>query len=164
MSKTVTPKTRVFTLTLTFVCQMLVVALVGVMFVNVFLRFGFDAGSIKFQDLQSYIFAVLIPLSVAFAVLGNKHIRAGAAHEKDTGFKQSRFVGWLEFILGLISFGAILAYSLPGVAASWVIFEGSTELGGLSGYFLVRTTIPVMCLIAIVAICRRHLSCNRGGI
>lgn len=148
--------------TLTWLCQILLAVLVIVMCVNVLLRFGFNAGSVKLQDFQSYVFAALIPLSIAFAFSGNKHIRAGVVKKADGKATQSLLTRWSEFALGLISFITILAYSLPGVVSSWAIFEGSTEPEGLGGYFLVRTTLPVVCFIILVILFRRHFSRNRG--
>jgi TRAP-type mannitol/chloroaromatic compound transport system permease small subunit len=42
-------------------------------------------------------------------------------------------------------FGLMLWNAWPLAAASWAIFEGSRETGGLPGLFLVKSTIVVMC-------------------
>jgi len=139
--------------TLSRICKLLLIVLIATMFFNLVLRFGFNSGSIKLQDLQSYLFGILILLSIAFAFARNAHVRADASHNNKKA--NGSFSIWLEVVLALFSFTLILYYSLPGVIASWAILEGSTEPDGLDGYFLVRTALPILCILVILILIRK---------
>ena len=41
----------------------------------------------------------------------------------------------------------LLYQSLPFVFASWAVFEGSKDGGGLEAVFLLKTGIPLFCLL-----------------
>ena len=60
-------------------------------------------------------------------------------------------VDLLGALLLLIPFaGAILYFSLPYVARSWSMFEGSRETSGLPLVFLLKTLIPVFAAMLIL--------------
>ena len=40
--------------------------------------------------------------------------------------------------------GFILVMSLPYVAASWRVLEGSPEVGGIPAIFLLKSLVPIM--------------------
>ena len=46
--------------------------------------------------------------------------------------------------------GLVLATSLPYAASAWRILEGSSEVGGLPGVFLLKTLIPLMAVLLLV--------------
>jgi TRAP-type mannitol/chloroaromatic compound transport system permease small subunit len=43
--------------------------------------------------------------------------------------------------------GFVFLTSLPYVQASWRILEGSADVGGIHGVFLLKTLIPVMAVL-----------------
>ena len=135
---------------LTWFCQILLAGFFLSMLAVVVLRFIFDAGLIVLQDLQAYLFAALVFLSVPLAHVQGKHVRAQLTDKEstDSAFKGERF-RVLELVLAVGTFLVVLLYSLPDIFASWASQEGSRELGGLGGYFLVRTLLPVMCVLMI---------------
>lgn len=47
---------------------------------------------------------------------------------------------------------ATLYYAAPLVSYSWSIKEGARETGGLGGYFLIMTGLPVVCVLLMVQI------------
>lgn len=144
-------------------CKYLLLAFISVATLNVFLRFGFNAGSVKLQDLLLYCFAVFVPLSIALGFTSDKHVRAGSFDKEPTSSNRIALVGLVEIGLGIFSFSALLIFSLPGVASSWAVLEGSAEPDGLGGYFLVRTVLPVMCILIIWYFCRKLMMHWWGG-
>ncbi len=46
---------------------------------------------------------------------------------------------------------AILIFSIPYVAESWSILEGSQEVSGLPGKFLLKSLIPIFALLMLLA-------------
>ena len=45
----------------------------------------------------------------------------------------------------------LLVLSLPYVAASWRVLEGSPEVGGIPGIFVLKTGLPVMAVLLLAA-------------
>jgi len=143
-------------------CRFLLIAVVLVMAVNVLLRFGFTTGSVKLQDLQFYLFAVFVPFSIVLAFKSDKHVRAGLIDKEKASRKRILMVDRIEIALGVFSFCVIFFYSLPGVISSWTVLEGSAEPEGLGGYFLVRTALPIICLLIIAYFCRKVILLRRS--
>lgn len=145
------------------ICSVLLALLVAALFLNVILRFGFSAGSVKLQDLQSYLFAIVCTLAIAFACFSNKHVRAGFKDNKQTSSQQKNTQIWFEAFLGLFSFILIFFYSLPSVVSSWHTLEGSAQPDGLGGFFLVRTSLVILCVLVCFVMIRNIISTKRGN-
>ena len=60
---------------------------------------------------------------------------------------------WGHLLLLLPLCITILVMSLPYVSASWRVLEGSPEVGGIPGIYLLKTLIPITAvLVALQAI------------
>ena len=44
----------------------------------------------------------------------------------------------------------ILVFSLPYVASSWRVLEGSSEVGGIPGLFLLKSLIPLTAALLLL--------------
>jgi TRAP-type mannitol/chloroaromatic compound transport system permease small subunit len=117
--------------------------LTGLVLLNVVLRYGFGAGSIKLQDAAAYGFAVFLILSVPLALARGAHVRVEVVSERlGPGYlRAADAVAWVLVIVPL--FGLILWAGWRDVAFAWRIGEGSVTPGGLGGLYLVRTALPV---------------------
>lgn len=47
-------------------------------------------------------------------------------------------------------FGLTLYSVWPDILYSWSIREGSTETGGLAGLYLVKTCLPISCVLMMI--------------
>lgn len=113
----------------------------GVTFLSVTLRFGFNAGYVVLDDLQRYAFTTFVPFAILYAALKNKHVRADIPLFKKNRYLQGRLVPLLFVVLPC----AVLALLfLPVVLLAWQSLEGSSEPQGLGGYFLVKTVLPIV--------------------
>ena len=112
------------------------------------LRYGFDAGSVKMQDLISYAFASLIILSVLAAFIGNRHVRVYMVSKKPRVFEKQ-----FAKILSSLPFFLIAALSIPAVTFSWSVLEGSLEPGGMGGLYLVKSLVPVSFGLIAIFLC-----------
>jgi TRAP-type mannitol/chloroaromatic compound transport system permease small subunit len=124
-------------------CALAGAGLVALVLLNVVLRYGFGAGSIKLQDLASYGFAVFLILSVPLALVRGAHVRVEVLSERlGPGYlRAADALAWALVTLPL--FGLILWAGWRDVAFAWRIGEGSVTPGGLGGLYLVRTALPV---------------------
>lgn len=124
--------------------------LTALVLLNVVLRYGFGAGSIKFQDLAGYGFAVFLILSLPLALARGSHVRVEVLSERLGPRYQhaADAVAWALVIVPL--FGLILWAGWRDIVFSWHIGEGSVTPGGLGGLYLVRTALPVAAALMIL--------------
>ncbi len=113
----------------------------------VLLRYGFNAGAIALQESVLYLHATAFMLGIASTLKTDGHVRVDVIYSRlgSRGQAAIDLVGHCLFLLPVA--GAIFWLSLPYVQASWAIFEGSPEVGGIPGIFLLKSLIPLMALL-----------------
>lgn len=129
------------------------VALFAVMFatqvVIVLLRYVMGVGFLELQDVVTYSFSALVVLTLPLTFRLDRHVRVDILR---TGFSRrvnARIDRAGHVLFTLPVFGLMLWNGWPLVSASWAIFEGSRETGGLPGLFVVKSTVLVMCVLVI---------------
>jgi len=110
----------------------------------VVLRYVFAIGAIPLQESVIYMHGLLFMLGIPYGVLQNTHVRVDIIYSRLNPRQQDwiNLGGHLLFLLPVAAF--IFVTSLPYVAASWRVLEGSSEVGGLPAIFILKTLIPVM--------------------
>ena len=110
----------------------------------VVLRYAFAIGAIPLQESVIYMHGMLFMLGIPYGVLQNTHVRVDIIYSRLKPRQQDwiNLGGHLLFLLPVAAF--IFLTSLPYVAASWRVLEGSAEVGGLPAIFVLKTLIPVM--------------------
>lgn len=135
-------------------------------FAIVVLRYGFDLGAIAVQESVLYLHAAAFMLGIPYTLQKDQHVRVDVIYARLSPVGQAR-VNLLGHCLLLAPMAITLFWlSLPYVAASWQILEGSTEVGGIPALFLLKTLIPVMCLLLLLqglAESARALNVIRSG-
>ncbi|MCV2892803.1 TRAP transporter small permease subunit [Lentibacter sp. XHP0401] len=134
----------------TWICATACVVLAGAVLGTVILRFGFDTGFVRLQNLAGYAFAVSMILSLPFCLRRGGHVRVEVLSERmPAGYV--RAVDMAALVLFLIPvFGLMVWAWLPDLAYSWKILEGAIETGGLGGVFLVKTMLPFAGVLMIL--------------
>jgi TRAP-type mannitol/chloroaromatic compound transport system permease small subunit len=128
----------------------LVLAVVLVQFAVVVLRYLFGAGSIRLQETVTYAHAFAFLLAAAWALKTGAHVRVDVFY-RDASARRRALVDLLGTLFLLLPMmGLILWMSVPYVARSWAIFEGSQETAGLPFVFLLKTVIPLFALLLIL--------------
>jgi TRAP-type mannitol/chloroaromatic compound transport system permease small subunit len=125
----------------------LVLALVGVTFAVVVLRYGFRIGSVALQETIIYLHALIFMLGAAYTLLHDAHVRVDIFYRRFS----PRMRAWVN-LLGTVFLllpvtGFILIESLDFVARAWSLREGSMEPGGLPLVYLLKTVIPVTAIL-----------------
>ena len=132
------------------ICQILLGLIFFGQLTVVILRYVFGMGFIELQDAVAYSFAALVVLSLPVAQAHDSHVRVDvfrAGQSARVRHWVDRF-GVLCFLIPV--FGLTTWWVWPDILFSWSIYESSVETGGLPGLFLVKTLLPVACLLMIV--------------
>lgn len=140
---------RVYRVTRT-ICQGLLGLIVLGQLSVVILRYVFGVGFIELQDAVAYSFAALVVLGLPVALAEDAHVRVDVLR---TG-QSARTRVWVDRV-GIVAFllpvfGLTLWWVWPDVAFSWSIREASVETGGLPGLYLVKSTLPLACVLMIL--------------
>lgn len=128
--------------------------LLGVIVLNVLLRYAFGEGRIEFEEIQWHLYAVGFLIGLSYAYQADTHIRVDLLHER----LSLRHQAWIELygiVLLLLPFTLlILIYSVPFVVASFNLGERSQAPGGLPLRWLIKGALPLgfgMLLLATIA-------------
>ena len=125
--------------------------LLGVIVVNVVLRYAFGEGRVEFEELQWHIYSAGFLLALSFAYQADVHIRVDVLHERFS----PALSAWIELygiVLFLLPFIAlVLIYSLPFVASSFALGEISQAPGGLPLRWLIKAVLPLAFLLLLLA-------------
>ncbi|MBL6708010.1 MAG: TRAP transporter small permease subunit [Pseudomonadales bacterium] len=112
-------------------------------FAIVILRYALNSGGVLLQESVMYLHGTLFMLAIALGVGDNTHVRVDILYSRRSPEQQAwiDLVGHLLFLLPVAGF--MIWVSLPYVSNSWQILEGSSEVGGIPGVFLLKTLIPL---------------------
>lgn len=109
----------------------------------VILRYAFETGAIALQELVMYLHGLLFLVAIPYGLKQGTHVRVDLIYSR-LSFRQQRYINLIGHILFLVPVAVFVFHtSLPYVAASWRVLEGSQEVGGIPGVFLLKTLIPV---------------------
>lgn len=130
-------------------CLVMAGLIFGALLTVVVLRYVYGIGFLQLQDAANYAFAALVVLGIPVAYRAGAHVRVDIFRANMTLMTARAIDIVAYFLLVIPVFGIALWYVWPDIAFSWSIREGSLETGGLPGYFLVKTTFPVACVLMI---------------
>lgn len=130
-------------------------ALLGVIVMNVTLRYLFELGSIELEELQWHLYAVGFLMGLSYAVVSDSHIRVDVVREK---LSETTKV-WVEFyglILLLIPFVLLVLFaSIPFIEYSFRLQEISEAPGGLPFRWIIKAMLLIgFVLLLVVAVAR----------
>lgn len=132
--------------------------LVGIIIVQVAMRYVLGQGSIMLEELQWHIYGIGFLLGLAYCVQVDRHVRVDVLAEKWTPRTRAiiEIIGILIFLLpfalGIVIEGAKLAHN------SWQLNETSAAPGGLPYRWIIKSFIPIgfglLCLAALSRLSR----------
>lgn len=112
-------------------------------------RYVFNSGSIALQESVIYLNALLFLLAAPFTLKQNGHVRVDIFYNRAS----SRYKAWVDLLGSLLLLLPvslfILFNSWDYVASSWAVKEQSGDTGGLPIVYLLKSLIPLMCLLLI---------------
>ena len=120
----------------------LCLAMIGLVAMNVLLRYSLSFGSVWSQELEWHLLAAVILLGMGYAIQRGDNVRVDVFY--------ADFSPRAKFIVNLVSLGLLLGIallfiklSLGYVAQSYAINETSADPGGIPFRWAVKGLIPV---------------------
>ncbi len=116
----------------------------------VILRYAFDIGAISLQESITYMHGLVFMLGISYALRQDGHVRVDVLYAR-FGLRAKaivNLVGHLVFLLPVCL--TILISSWNFVYNSWHVLEGSAEVGGVPGIFLLKSLIPLMATLLLL--------------
>src|SRR5580692_13050942 len=116
-------------------------------FAVVVMRYAFGIGSIRLQESVLYAHAALFMLASAWTLQIDGHVRVDVLYAQAAPRTKALvdLFGTIAFLFLVVIAVAVL--SIPYVARSWTILEGSREAGGLPFVYLLKTLIPLFAVL-----------------
>ena len=129
--------------------------LLGVVVLNVVLRYVFGEGRIEFEEIQWHLFAVGFLVGLSYCVESDAHVRVDFLR----GRASPRLQAWIDLygtVLLLLPFTAlVLIHAVPFVASSFAQGEISSAPGGLPFRWAIKAALFAgFALLAISAVSR----------
>jgi TRAP-type mannitol/chloroaromatic compound transport system permease small subunit len=132
----------------------------------VVLRYATTTNTILWQEAVLYLHGFAFMLAIPYALKHNAHVRVDLVYGRLT----ARGRAWVDLLgHGLLLIPTailIILYSRVYVTNAWRILEGSPEVGGIPGIYLLKSLILVMAgllLLQGLAEILRKIAVLRGG-
>ena len=117
-------------------------AMIGLVAVNVLLRYAFSFGSVWAQELVWHLLAALILLGMSYALQRGDNVRVDLFYANFSAGKKF-VVDVISVLLILVIALIFIKLSLAYVVQSWSIGEKSPDPGGIPWRWAVKGLIPL---------------------
>jgi TRAP-type mannitol/chloroaromatic compound transport system permease small subunit len=125
----------------------LALACVLVCFTVVVQRYFFNTSTLWVQDLYVWVSGAMFTGVAGFALLRDDHVRVDIFYRPaSVRWKAAADVFGVVFFL-LPFMYVVLAYTYPAVARSWGYHEGSSNIGGMPGLFILKSFVIVFAVL-----------------
>ncbi len=125
--------------------------LLGIIVLNVLLRYAFGEGRIEFEEVQWHLYSIGFLLGLSYAYESDVHIRVDVLHER-FGERTRAWIELYGILLLLLPFILlVLIFSVGFVAESFAVGEVSQAPGGLPYRWLIKAALPLGFLLLLLA-------------
>lgn len=141
----------------------LALAVALVMGANVFLRYGFSISEVWAQELEWHLLVPLTLIGMSYALRHGEHVRVDVlfTNFSDRG---KDAVNVISAVLAIAFSALVIGLSIPYVAQSWMMAEGSPNPGGLGALYLMKAMIPIgFALLLLQSLAQAIQSAHRFG-
>lgn len=116
-------------------------------FLNVVLRYGFGIAFIWMQDSYVWLNGIGFTVGAAFTLRADAHVRVDLFYRTAAPRTKARIeiLGVFVFLLPMLA--VIWAYAWPAVRLAWMFGEGSQNIGGLPGLYLMKSCLLGFCAL-----------------
>jgi TRAP-type mannitol/chloroaromatic compound transport system permease small subunit len=122
-------------------------AIVLVCFAVVVMRYVFRVGSVATQDLYVWLNGAMFMGIAGYALLKDAHVRVDVFY-RGASTRTKAMVDMFGSVVFVAPFLGVLAvWSWPYVYRSWGLREGSANVGGLPGLFVLKSFIIVFIVV-----------------
>lgn len=129
----------------------LIIAMAGVQFAIVILRYVFGLNFISMQESVTYMHGAVFLLAGGYALLTDDHVRVDIFY-REAPARTKALVDLGGSYLLLFPFCLVALWAAaPYVANSWAVREGSVEQSGVQGVYLLKALIPIYLTLLALA-------------
>lgn len=115
--------------------------IVLVCFTVVVQRYLFSVSYLWMQDLYVWLNGAMFTAVAGFALLRDAHVRVDIFY-RPANIRRKALVDLIGVVVFLLPFmWVVYLYSMPFVTRSWSYMEGSANVGGMPGLFILKTFI-----------------------
>ena len=125
----------------------LALAIVLVCFTVVVQRYIFHTTQLWMQDLYVWLSGAMFTGVAGFALMRDEHVRVDILYRPWPIRKKAiaDLIGTLIFLIPYVV--VVLLYAWPFVTRSWRLYEGSANVGGMPGLFILKSFIIVFAVL-----------------
>lgn len=125
----------------------LALACVLVCFTVVVQRYFFRTSTLWMQDLYVWMAGAMFTGVAGFALLRNQHVRVDIFYAPASIRRKAiaDLIGVVAFLFPFVYI--VLTYGWTSVSRSWRLVEASTNVGGMPGYFILKSFIIVFAVL-----------------
>jgi TRAP-type mannitol/chloroaromatic compound transport system permease small subunit len=139
----------------------LALGIVVICFAVVVQRYVFSVSYVWMQDLYIWLNGAMFTAVAGFALLRDNHVRVDIFY-RPARMRTRALIDLVGVLIFLLPFAVVVyLYSTPFVVRAWSYYEGSANIGGMPGLFILKTFIIgfVVLLAAqgVAMICRSVL-------
>jgi TRAP-type mannitol/chloroaromatic compound transport system permease small subunit len=151
---------------LDWIAGLMVIGLLIWQLAVVLLRYVFSLGAPWASDLLTYFFFFVVILPLLGVLVGNASVRVDVASSA-FGPAAAALVDRIALLLFAFAIGWAAWSSLPSTLNSWQLLERSPNVGGLPGYFVLKSfvtgTFAALSVTALVMALRSRPYGEGGG-
>lgn len=119
------------------------VILMGVIILNVLMRYVLNEGRIEFEELQWHLYALSWLVGLSYCLVADDHVRVDLIHDR-LSLKAQAWIELLGITLLLMPFLVlVLWYAIPFIAYSYELGEVSEAPGGLPYRWIIKGMLLV---------------------
>jgi len=124
--------------------------IVLVCFVVVTLRYVFRVGAVPLQDLYVWLNGMMFMGIAGYTLMRDGHVRVDVFY-RDAPTRRRALIDMFGAVAFVLPFLVVLVvWSLPYVERSWALQEGSANVGGLPGLYILKSFILVF--VAVIGL------------
>lgn len=128
----------------------LALAMVLICFTVVVQRYVFHYSVLALQDLYVWMNGAMFTGVAAFALLRDDHVRVDIFY-RPASIRRKAIADLIGVVIFLVPFMiVVLVYGAPFVQRAWRIYEGSANIGGMPGLFVLKTFIPIFAALMLL--------------
>lgn len=125
----------------------LALACVLVCFAVVVQRYFFDTSTLWMQDLYVWLSGAMFTGVAGFTLLRNQHVRVDIYYAPSS-IRRKAIADLIGVVVFLIPFMiVVLIYTWPYVSRSWRLWEASANVGGMPGFFVLKSFVIVFAIL-----------------
>lgn len=120
----------------------LLLALVALVFFNVFGRYIIGASPVWAQEMEWHLMAPIALLGITVLMLERGHVRVDMLYDR-LSWRAQQGLDLVSMLCGVVIAVLFIKYSSGFVDSAWSIREGSPDPGGLPARYVVKAMLPV---------------------